>query len=163
MRRDPLARLSQLHITLPSPPAPGGAYIATSAIGNLVFTSGQIAVDGEHGLIAAGKVGATIDADTAIACARQCAINLLAHLHQACGGLHRIDHIAKLTVFVASAPTLTQQPVVANGASELLTDVLGDAGAHTRSAIGVAALPLDSPVEIEAVVQMLDMAVTRDG
>jgi enamine deaminase RidA (YjgF/YER057c/UK114 family) len=87
-------------------------------------------------------------------CARQCALNVLAQLHGATGDLDRVRRVVKLTVFVASAPEFTEQHKVANGASDLFVDVLGEAGAHCRSAIGVASLPLDSPVEVEAVVEL---------
>lgn len=154
MTATPTQRLSELHITLPPAPPSAGAYVQTTTGGDLMFTSGQIAVDGDSGLIAAGKVGAQVNVDVAKACARQCALNVLAQLQDALGRLERIARVVKLTVFVASTPDFTQQPAVANGASELIADVLGEAGAHTRSAIGVAALPLNSPVEVEATVQL---------
>jgi enamine deaminase RidA (YjgF/YER057c/UK114 family) len=155
MTADPAQRLRELGITLPPAPPIAGAFVQTGTTGDLVFTSGQIAVDGDNGLLATGKVGTEdVDTETATACARQCALNVLAQLAQALGGLERITRVVKLTVFVASAPGFTQQHVVANGASELLADVLGEAGAHCRSAIGVAALPFDSPVEVEATVEV---------
>jgi enamine deaminase RidA (YjgF/YER057c/UK114 family) len=154
MTAAPTQRLSELGITLPPASPSPGAFVQSVIVGDLAFTSGQIAVDGDNGLIATGKVGAEVDVETARACARQCAINVLAQLQDTLGGLERIERVVKLTVFVASAPSFTQQSAVANGASELIIDVLGEAGAHTRSAIGVAALPFDSPVEVEATVQL---------
>ena len=147
----PEERLAELGITLPVPPAPAAAYVPFKRIGNLVFTSGQVAV-GPEGLVAEGIVGDTVDLDTAVACARQCAINVLAQLKAALGDLGGVEEIVKLTVFVASAPSFTQQHLVANGASELMAEVFGDAGRHTRSAVGAPSLPTNTPVEVEAIV-----------
>jgi enamine deaminase RidA (YjgF/YER057c/UK114 family) len=116
MTADPAQRLRELGITLPPAPPIAGAFVQTMTTGDLVFTSGQIAVDGDNGLLATGKVGTEdVDTETATACARQCALNVLAQLAQALGGLERITRVVKLTVFVASAPGFTQQHVVANG------------------------------------------------
>ena len=147
----PQERLSELGIELPTAPPPAAAYVPFKRVGNLVFTSGQVAV-GADGLVAEGIVGDTVDLDTAVACARQCAINVLAQLQAALGDLGAVDEIVKLTVFVASAPTFTQQHLVANGASELLAEVFGEAGRHTRSAVGAPSLPTNTPVEVEAIV-----------
>ena len=147
----PEERLSALGIELPSAPPPAAAYVPFKRIGNLVFTSGQVAV-GPDGLVAEGIVGDAVDLETAVACARQCAINVLAQLKAALGDLGRVEEIVKLTVFVASAPTFTQQHLVANGASELMAEVFGDAGRHTRSAVGAPSLPTNTPVEVEAIV-----------
>jgi enamine deaminase RidA (YjgF/YER057c/UK114 family) len=106
------------------------------------------------GLVATGRLGAEIDLDTGRACARQCALNLVAQLKAALDDLGRVRQFVKVTVFVASEPSFTDQHLVANGASELLADVFGDAGRHARSALGMASLPLGSPVEVEAVVQV---------
>lgn len=147
----PDERLAELGITLPEPPPPAAAYVPYKRVGTLVFTSGQVAV-GPNGLVAEGIVGAGVDLDTAVACARQCAINVMAQLKAALGDLDAVEEIVKLTVFVASAPSFTQQHLVANGASELIGEVFGDAGRHARSAVGAAALPTNSPVEVEAIV-----------
>jgi enamine deaminase RidA (YjgF/YER057c/UK114 family) len=144
-------RLEELGITLPTPPPPAAAYVPFVRTGNLVFTAGQVAA-GPDGLLAEGIVGAAIDMDTAVACARQCAINVMAQLKAAVGDLDAIEQIVKLTVFVASAPDFTQQHLVANGASELIGQVFGDAGRHARSAVGAPSLPTNSPVEVEAIV-----------
>jgi enamine deaminase RidA (YjgF/YER057c/UK114 family) len=148
------ARLAELGITLPLAPAAAAAYVPTVRSGELLFTAGQVAV-GEHGLLAAGKVGGDLDLDVGVACARQCALNVLAQLRAALGILDRVRRVVKLTVFVASDPSFTQQHLVANGASELLADVFGEPGRHARSAVGVPALPLDSPVEVEAIVEVV--------
>ncbi|MFC4947992.1 RidA family protein [Pseudonocardia sp. GCM10023141] len=146
----PLDRLARLGLTLPAPPAPVAAFQPWVRIGDTVHTSGQIAtVDGQ--LVAKGTLGAEVDVATGQEAARACALNVLAQLAAAAGSLDAIERLVKLTVFVASAPGFTDQPQVADGASQLLIDVLGEAGAHARSAVGVAALPLGTPVEIEAI------------
>jgi enamine deaminase RidA (YjgF/YER057c/UK114 family) len=147
-------RLAELGLTLPPAPAPVAAYVPTVHSGTLVFTAGQLPADAS-GLLATGKVGEDVDLDVAIVCARQCALNVLAQLRAALGTLDRVARVVKVTVFVASAPSFVQHHRVANGASELFADVFGDAGYHTRSAVGVLALPLDSPVEVEAVVEVV--------
>ena len=150
------ARLAALGITLPPPPKPAAAYVASRDAAGFVFTAGQLpTVDGK--LPRAGKLGLELTTEQGAELARTAAINLLAVVHAAAGGLDDV-RIVKLTVFVASAESFTEQHLVANGASELLADVLGDAGVHARSAVGVASLPLDSPVELEAV-----LAVGRSG
>ena len=148
----PEERLAQLGIDLPQPAAPVAAYVPTVRAGSFVYASGQLPfVNGK--LERTGKVGAEVTLEEGRAAARQCAINLLAALSAELGALSRVTRVVKLTVFVASTPGFTGQPSVANGASELLIEVFGDAGRHARSAVGVAALPLDAPVEVEAVVE----------
>jgi enamine deaminase RidA (YjgF/YER057c/UK114 family) len=121
--------------------------------GDLVWSSGQLPfVDGE--LAATGKVGADVDADTAHDLARLCALNAIAAVAAEIGDLDRVRRVVKVVGFVASAPEFTGQPEVVNGASGLLGDVFGDAGRHARSAVGVAVLPLDAPVEVEVVVEV---------
>ena len=144
--------LEQLGLTLPPVPAPAAAYRPWTATGNLVLTAGQLpVVDGA--LPATGKVGGEVTVAEAEKLARQCAVNLLAVAQDAAGDLERV-RVVKLTCFVASTPDFTQQHLVANGASELLAEVLGEDGRHARSAVGVPVLPLDSPVEIEAVFEI---------
>lgn len=147
------ARLAELGIELPVPPAPAAAYIPVARAGALLFTAGQLPLS-DGVLLATGRVGATVDRDTAIACARQCAINVLAQVRAELGSLDAVSRVVKLTVFVASEPSFTEQHIVANGASELFAEVFGDIGRHARSAVGVAVLPLDAPVEVEAVVEV---------
>lgn len=143
-------RLAELGIAIPSVAKPVAAYVPAVVSGNLVYTSGQLPfVDGA--LPAAGKVGAEIDADAAKAMARTCVLNGLAAAHSVIGSLDRITRVVKVVGFVSSDPSFTGQPGVINGASELLGEIFGEAGAHARSAVGVAALPLDAPVEIEFV------------
>ena len=143
-------RLAELGLTLPAPPAAVAVFEPYVVVGDTVYTSGQIATrDGK--LVANGVLGVDVDVAGGEQAARACALNVLAQLNAAAGSLDRIAQLIKVTVFVASAPTFTQQPQVANGASNLFVDVLGDAGKHARSAIGVASLPLGTPVEVEAV------------
>lgn len=148
----PDQKLSELGIELPEPPAPAAAYQPWRASGNMIYTAGQLpVVDGT--LVAVGKVGGEVTLEQAQDLARTAAINVLAVARQACGSLDRA-RIVKLTVFVASTPDFTQQHLVANGASNLLGEVLGDDGIHARSAVGVPVLPLDAPVEVEAIIEV---------
>ena len=145
-------RLAELGITIPSVAAPAGAYVSAIITGNLVFTAGQLPfVAGE--LPATGKVGATVSAEQAKELAATCVLNGLAAAKSVLGSLDRITRIVKVVGFVASDPSFTGQPGVINGASELLGEVFGDAGKHARSAVGVAVLPLDSPVEVELILE----------
>jgi enamine deaminase RidA (YjgF/YER057c/UK114 family) len=144
------ARLAELGVEIPAVAKPVAAYVPAIVTGNLVFTAGQLPfVDGA--LPATGKVGAEIDQDAAKLMARICVLNGLAAAHSVIGSLDRITRVVKVVGFVASDPSFTGQPGVINGASELLGEIFGEAGAHARSAVGVAVLPLDSPVEIEFV------------
>ena len=148
----PLERLAALGLELPQVTAPVAAYVPALRSGDLVFTSGQLPLrDGE--LVATGKVGAEVEPEVAAACAQQCALNVLAAV-AALVPLEEVRRVVKLVVFVASAPDFTGQPGVGNGASHLLGEVFGDAGRHARSAVGVAVLPLDAPVEVEAVFEV---------
>lgn len=147
-------RMTARGIELGPAPAPAGAYTPTTIVGDLLFTSGQVAVHPEHGPVATGQLGAQVDLATGIACARQCGLNVLTQAAAALGTLDRVRRVVKLTVFVASTPDFTDQPLVANGVSELINDVFGEIGTHTRSAVGVAALPGSSPVEVEAILQI---------
>jgi enamine deaminase RidA (YjgF/YER057c/UK114 family) len=140
------ARIQELGITLPEVAKPAGAYVPAVQSGNLVFTAGQIPlVEGK--LIATGKVGKEISVEEAKSIARVCALNAVAAIKGVVGDLDRVKK-------VASAPEFTQQPAVINGASELLEQIFGDSGIHARSAVGVAVLPLDAPVEVELVVEI---------
>ncbi len=147
------ARLEELGLQLPPVVPPVAAYVPAVRSGNLVFTSGQLPmVDGA--LPATGKVGAMVTAEQAKDMARTCALNGLAAI-DALVGLDAVVKVVKVVGFVASAPDFTGQPGVVNGASELLGEVFeGDAGQHARSAVGVASLPLDAPVEVELVVEL---------
>ncbi len=151
----PEARLTALGLTLPQVTRPLAAYVPAVRTGRYVYTSGQLPMlAGE--LLAVGKVGADLGAAEASALARTCALNALAAAASVAGGLSAIRRIVKVTGFVASAPGFTQQAQVVNGASELLLEVFGEAGRHARSAVGMAVLPLDAPVEIELIAEVAD-------
>lgn len=147
-----LRRLDELGITLPSVVPPVAAYVPAVRSGSLVFTSGQLPMV-NAALPATGKVGAEVSPEDAAGYARTAALNALAAVH-ALVGLDSVVRVVKVVGYVASAPSFTGQPAVVNGASLLLGEVFGEAGAHARSAVGVAALPLDAPVEVELVVEV---------
>ena len=147
------ARLAELGLTLPTDTPPLAAYVPAVRTGNLVFTSGQLPrVDGE--LTHVGKVGAEVTPEQAKDAAQACALNAIAALKGEIGDLEKVRRVVKVVGFVASAPDFSGQPGVINGASELLGKVFGDAGVHARSAVGVAALPMDVPVEVEMIVEV---------
>jgi enamine deaminase RidA (YjgF/YER057c/UK114 family) len=147
-------RLAELGIMLPAPAKPIANYVPWVRTGNLVFISGQGAVrDGK--IEYTGKVGDTLSVEDAIASARLTAINVIAHLRDACGGdLDRVKRIVKLLGFVNCIPTFGEQPKVINGASDLMVEVFGDKGRHTRSAVGAPALPFNLSVEVEAIAEI---------
>ncbi len=151
----PQARLAELGLVLPPVAAPVAAYVPAVRTGSYVYTAGQLPL-AEGKLLATGKVGAQISAEEAARLARTCALNGLAAVASVAGGLSAIRRIVKVTGFVASSPGFTGQPQVLNGASELLLEVLGEAGRHARSAVGVAELPLDAPVEVELIAEVGD-------
>ena len=146
------ARLTELGLKLPVLAKPAGAYVPAIVTGNLVYTAGQLPfVDGA--LEATGKVGAAVSAEDAAKLARTCALNALAAAASVIGSLDRVTRVVKVVGFVASSPDFSGQPGVINGASELLGEVFGEAGQHARSAVGVAVLPLDAPVEVELILE----------
>jgi enamine deaminase RidA (YjgF/YER057c/UK114 family) len=146
-------RLAEAGLSVPEVAKPVAVYVPAVRSGNHVYTSGQVPLrSGE--LVATGKVGAEVDGDTAYACAQQCGLNAIAAVKAEVGDLDLVKRVVKVVVFVASAPDFTGQPGVANGVSELLGTAFGDAGVHARSAVGVAALPLDAPVEVELLVEI---------
>ena len=149
----PEERLASLGLEVPEVAKPVAVYVPAVRSGNHVFTSGQLPMrSGE--LITTGKVGGEVSAEEAVECARQCALNALAAIRAELGDLSQVKRIVKVVAFVASTPDFTGQPGVANGVSELLGEVFGDAGVHARSAVGVPVLPLDAPVEVEMVVEV---------
>lgn len=146
------ARLAALGLELPEVATPAGAYVPAVISGNLVFTAGQIPlVDGK--LMAEGRLGVEITAEAGKEIAQRCALNAIAAVKSVLGDLGRVKKVVKVVGFVASTPEFTAQPGVVNGASELLQAAFGDAGIHARSAVGVAVLPLNSPVEVELIVE----------
>lgn len=148
-------RLTALGHTLPAVVPPVAAYVPAVRAGDLVFTSGQLPMVGGR-LPATGKVGEAVDAADARAYAATCALNALAAIKAVVGDLDRVAGVIKVVGFVASAPSFTGQPGVVDGASELLAAAFGERGMHARSAVGVAALPLDAPVEVEVVVSLAE-------
>lgn len=148
----PRQRLSELGVTLPAVTPPLAAYVPAVRTGNLVYTSGQLPLIGKD-LLHSGKVGDQVTPEHANAAARVCALNALAAI-DALVGLDAVTRVVKVVGFVASASGFTGQPGVVNGASEFLGEVFGEAGTHARSAVGVAELPLDAPVEIELIVEV---------
>jgi enamine deaminase RidA (YjgF/YER057c/UK114 family) len=145
-------RLAELGIVIPEVAKPVASYLPAMVTGNLVFTAGQLPFT--NGVLpATGKVGSTVSADAAQGYARTAVLNALAAIETAIGSVDRITGVVKLVVFVASEPDFTGQPGVANGASDVLVEIFGDAGRHARSAVGVAVLPLDAPVELELIVE----------
>jgi enamine deaminase RidA (YjgF/YER057c/UK114 family) len=145
-------RLAELGLELPAVAKPLAVYVPAVRTGNLVYTSGQLPLQGGE-LPQTGKVGAEVTLEEAKALARICALNALAAV-DALVGIDAVVHIVKVVGFVASAPGFSGQPGVVNGASELFGTVFGEAGAHARSAVGVSELPLDAPVEVEIIVEV---------
>ena len=143
-------RLAELGITLPEAAAPVAAYVPAVEAGGLLHLSGQLPFD--DGQLMTGYVGGDRDADYGRKAAERCAVMILAQVKKALGSLDRVERIVKLGVFVSSDPAFTGQPAVANGASDLMVSVFGDAGKHARSAVGVPVLPLGAVVEIDAVI-----------
>lgn len=149
----PEERLAQLGLSVPDVVPPVAAYVPAVRSGDHVHTAGQLPMR-DGALITTGKVGDGVTAEEAVECARQCALNALAAIKSQAGSLDDV-RIVKVVVFVASAPDFTGQPGVANGASELFGEVFGERGVHARSAVGVAVLPLDAPVEVEVTAELV--------
>ncbi|UUW91584.1 RidA family protein [Pimelobacter simplex] len=152
----PEERLAALGLSVPDVVPPVAVYVPAVRSGDHVYTAGQLPMR-DGALMATGKVGAEVSAEDAYACARQCALNAIAAIRSIAGDLSNV-RIVKVVAFVASTPDFTGQPGVANGASELLGEVFGDAGVHARSAVGVPVLPLDAPVEVEVIAEIVGAA-----
>jgi len=149
---DPAARLAELGLTLPQPAAPVAAYVPVVVAGNLAHVSGQLPfIDGA---LVTGRLGENVTPEQGQAAARACGLMILAQLQAALGSLDRVERVVKLGAFVSSTPDFTGQPAVANGASELMVAVFGEAGRHARSAVGVPVLPLGAAVEVDAIVAL---------
>lgn len=149
----PEQRLHELGLTLPEAVPPVATYVPAVRSGDLVHVSGQVPLR-EGRLIATGRLGDTVGEEIAYACARQCALNALAALKTEIGDLAAVSRVVKAVVFVAAAPGFTRLPHVGDGATDLLRDVFGDAGTPARSAVGVSALPLNAPVELELLAEV---------
>ena len=148
-----LARLEALNLQLPAAPAPAATYVPFLFVDQLLFISGQISKAGD-GSILSGRLGADLTVDQGREAAKLCALNILAQAHAALGRLDRIAHVVRLTGYVNASPDFTDHPLVINGASDLMVDVLRDAGKHTRAAFGVSGLPAGCAVEIDAIIQV---------
>lgn len=146
-------KLAELGITLPTPVAPLANYVPVVRTGNLLMVSGQVSIDG-NGKLMTGKLGGGVDIETGRAAARLCAINILAQVKAAVGDLDKVVRVVKLVGFVNSTPDFVDQPKVVNGCSDFFVEVLGDKGRHARSAVGIAALPFDAAVEVEAIIEV---------
>lgn len=149
------SRLAALGLTVPQVTIPLAAYVPAVRTGNLIFTSGQLPMI-EGTLAATGKVGGPVTPEEATELAKVCALNAIAAVRSIIGDLDKVVRVVKVVGFVASTPEFTGQPAVVNGASNLLKEAFGDAGVHARSAVGVSALPLDAPVEVEMIVEVAD-------
>ncbi|MEI2821278.1 MAG: RidA family protein [Marmoricola sp.] len=147
------AKLAELGLSVPEVAKPVAAYIPAVRSGSHIFTSGQLPMRSGQ-LIATGKVGGEVTPEVAVECAQQCALNALAAVKAELGSLDDVRRVVKVVCFVASTPDFTGQPQIANGVSELLGKVFGEAGIHARSAVGVPVLPLDAPVEVELIVEV---------
>ncbi|GAJ29154.1 RidA family protein [Acidomonas methanolica] len=147
-------RLAALGLTLPQAAAPVATYVATVLTGNLLVVSGQLPL--EHGTLkATGKLGGAVEPETGKACAQLCLLNVLAQVQAAIGDLSRVRRVVRLGGFIACTPEFTQHAAVMNGASDLAVAIFGDAGRHARSTIGVPSLPLDAPVEVEGLFEVV--------
>ena len=155
MSDSPEARLAALGLTLPPVAAPLAAYVPAVRSGPYVYTAGQLPLANGK-LLMTGRVGAQVSVEEADSLARTCVLNALAAVASVTGGLSAVIRIVKIVGFVASDPSFTGQPLVLNGASELMLEVFGDSGRHARSAVGVAVLPLDAPVEVELIAEVRD-------
>ena len=153
MAPTPVERLRELGYELPQIPQPAGSYVPAVRTGNLVFSAGQLSLR-EGKLLHTGKVGDAVDLEAAREAAAVCVLNALAAIASEAGGLENIHRIVKVTGYVASAPGFVRQPEVLNGASELVGAALGEAGVHARTAVGVAELPFDAPVEVELIAEV---------
>ena len=145
--------LKKLNINLPKAPDPVGAYVASKIVGNLVFISGQLPLDSEGKLIK-GKVGKELNLERGQEAAKFCALNLLAQLKKICGSLDKVKGCVKITGYVNSIDSFVDQPKIINGSSDLISQIFGDKGKHTRAAVSVNSLPLGAAVEIEGIFEI---------
>jgi len=146
-------RLAELSIDLPPAPTPVATYLPVVLSGQFAYVAGQVPL-ADGALLWQGKVGAEVSVEEGAQAARRCGLQIVSALRSALGSLDRVSRIVKMSVFVASAPGFTEQPKVANGASDLLVEIFGDAGRHARVAVGVAELPLGAPVEVDLVAEI---------
>jgi enamine deaminase RidA (YjgF/YER057c/UK114 family) len=147
-------KLADLGIALPAPASPVANYVPFVRTGSLLFVSGQVCFDGQGKLVAKGKLGGNVTIEDGQKAARACAINILAQVKAALGDLDRVARVVRLGGFINSEPTFLEGPKVMNGASDLVVDVFGDKGRHSRTTVGVAALPADAAVEVEGLFEV---------
>ena len=148
-------KINELNIKLPESKAPAGNYVATKIVGKLLYISGQISID-EKGELIKGKVGKDLDTDQAYQAAKRCGLGIVTQAKNACGGnLSKIKSCIKLTGFVNSTETFTEQPKVINGASDLMAAIFGESGMHTRAAVSTNSLPLGVAVEVDAIFELV--------
>ena len=145
--------LKKLNINLPKAPDPVGAYVASKIVGNLVFISGQLPIDSEGKLIK-GKIGKELNLEQGQQAAKFCALNLLAQLKKICGSIDKVKGCVKITGYVNSIDSFVDQPKIVNGASDLISQIFGNIGKHTRAAVSVNSLPLGAAVEIEGIFEV---------
>ena len=146
-------RLADVGLSVPEVAIPVAAYVPAVQTGNYIFTSGQLPMSSGE-LLHKGLLGADVAEDDAVACARQCALNAIAAIKAVVGDLDKVVRVVKVVGFVASTPDFTGQPAIINGASQVFAQAFGEAGTHARSAVGVASLPLNAPVEVEVIVEI---------
>jgi enamine deaminase RidA (YjgF/YER057c/UK114 family) len=147
-------RIKELNIKIPEPKEPVGAYVASKVVGNLLFISGQISID-EKGVLIKGKLGENLTTEQGYDAAKRCALSIISHAKSACkNDLSKIKSCVKLTGYVNSVSTFTEQPKVINGASELISSVFGDNGMHARAAVSTNGLPLGVAVEVDAIFEV---------
>jgi enamine deaminase RidA (YjgF/YER057c/UK114 family) len=154
MTNTPEQRLAELGLELPVPASPVANYLPATRTGNLLFVSGQLCFGSDGKLAASGKIGVDVSLEQARLAARLCGINILAQVKAALGSLDKVARVVRLGGFMAAGPEFTQHPGVMNGASDLMVEIFGEAGRHARTTVGVPSLPLDSSVEIEALIEV---------
>lgn len=147
-------KLAEMGVTIPDPKPALGSYVPAVLTGNLVFVSGNLPIQADGSMLHSGKLGVDVSVEEGYAAARQCAINCLSAAKGIIGDLNKVRQVVKLRVLVNSAPDFTDQPAVANGASDMLVELFGESGKHARAAVGVASLPLGASVEVELVLEI---------
>ena len=147
-------KLAEMGVTIPDPKPALGSYVPAVQTGNLVFVSGNLPIQADGSMLHSGKLGEDVSVEEGYAAAKQCAINCLSAAKGIIGDLNNVQQIVKLRVLVNSASDFTDQPAVANGASDLLVELFGESGKHARAAVGVASLPLGASVEVELVLEV---------
>tara|TARA_Y100000816_G_C26055466_1_gene553816 strand:- start:25 stop:480 length:456 start_codon:yes stop_codon:yes gene_type:complete len=149
----PEENIKKLNIVLPKAPDPVGSYVASKIVGNLIFISGQVSFN-SNGILTKGKIGKDLSLEQGQGAAEHCALNILAQLKKKCGSLNKVKGCIKLTGYVNSTDSFTEQPKIINGASNLISNIFGDKGKHTRAAVSVNSLPLGAAVEVDGIFEL---------